>query len=69
MDRRVLAAYFSALASSYKFSDDGERFYRAKLQHLSCIDVARDLTADERAATARDLGIAALIGARIFQLW
>lgn len=41
-------------------------FYRNSLLYLACIDVEKDLTAEDRLIRAHDLSIAALLGDEIY---
>ncbi|OAX34906.1 hypothetical protein K503DRAFT_411159 [Rhizopogon vinicolor AM-OR11-026] len=53
-------------ASYYKAKAEYAPYYKHSLLYLACVDVATDLTAEERLLRAHDLGISAFLGDTIY---
>jgi len=62
----VHAAYYEVAADYYKAKADYVPYYKNSLLYLACVDVAVDLTSDQRLVRAHDLSIAALLGETIY---
>jgi len=62
----VYAGYYGVAADYYKAKGEYVPFYRNSLLYLACIDVEKDLTAEDRLIRAHDLSIAALLGDEIY---
>ncbi|KAF8508082.1 hypothetical protein JB92DRAFT_3145169 [Gautieria morchelliformis] len=68
VDTSVNAAYYSVAADYYKASAKAEYapYYKHSLLFLACIDIATDLTPEDRLQRAHDLGISAFLGDTIY---
>ncbi|EIW74854.1 hypothetical protein CONPUDRAFT_132470 [Coniophora puteana RWD-64-598 SS2] len=66
VERGVSGTFYQMAADYYKAKADYAPYYKNALLYLACIDVATDLTAEERLLRAHDLGIAALLGETIY---
>ncbi|PRQ70900.1 hypothetical protein AAT19DRAFT_10440 [Rhodotorula toruloides] len=66
VDLAVHASFYRVSGDYWKAKAEFADYYRNSLLYLACIDIDRDLTQDERAERARDLGIAALLGESLY---
>lgn len=66
VENAVNAAYYCVSADYYKAKADYAPYYKQSLLYLACVDVATDLTADQRLLRAHDLGISAFLGDTIY---
>ncbi|KAF9791981.1 hypothetical protein BJ322DRAFT_1026512 [Thelephora terrestris] len=66
VDTGVNAAYYSIAADYYKAKAEYGSYYKNSLLYLACVNVATDLTAEDRLSRAHDLGIAAFLGDQIY---
>ncbi|KAG6335415.1 hypothetical protein ID866_3676 [Astraeus odoratus] len=70
VDNAVNAAYYRVAADYYKEREHAKAeyapYYKHSLLYLACVDIATDLTADERLLRAHDLGISAFLGDTIY---
>ncbi|KAE9392748.1 hypothetical protein BT96DRAFT_830219 [Gymnopus androsaceus JB14] len=66
VESSVNAAYYGVAADYYKAKAEYAPYYRNSLLYLACVDLAVDMTAEERLARAHDLGISALLGDTIY---
>ncbi|KAF8200203.1 hypothetical protein BJ912DRAFT_898190 [Pholiota molesta] len=66
VETTVNAAYYSVAADYYKAKAEYAPYYRNSLLYLACVDVEKDMSAEERLARAHDLGISAFLGDTIY---
>ncbi|KAF8587736.1 hypothetical protein K439DRAFT_1407285 [Ramaria rubella] len=66
IDTSVNAAYYSVAADYYKAKAEYAPYYKHSLLFLACIDIATDLTPEDRLQRAHDLGISAFLGDTIY---
>ncbi|KAH9916410.1 uncharacterized protein BXZ73DRAFT_105848 [Epithele typhae] len=66
VDPSVNAAYYGVAADYYKSKAEYAPYYKNSLLYLACIDLAKDLTPEERVLRAHDLGLAAFLGDTIY---
>ncbi|BGP27334.1 26S proteasome regulatory subunit [Rhodotorula toruloides] len=66
VDLAVHASFYRVSGDYWKAKAEFADYYRNSLLYLACIDIDRDLTQEERAERARDLGIAALLGESLY---
>ncbi|KAI6030191.1 hypothetical protein EDC04DRAFT_102895 [Pisolithus marmoratus] len=66
VDNAVNAAYYRVAAEYYKAKAEYAPYYKHSLLYLACVDVASDLTRDERLLRAHDLSISAFLGDTIY---
>ncbi|CCM02283.1 uncharacterized protein FIBRA_04370 [Fibroporia radiculosa] len=66
VDNIVNAAYYGVAADYYKAKAEYAPYYRNSLLYLACIDLAKDLTAEERVVRAHHLAISAFLGETIY---
>jgi len=66
VDRGVNAEYYGVAADYYKAKAEYAPYYRNSLLYLACVDVEKDMSAEERLGRAHDLGVSALLGDTIY---
>ncbi|KIJ18341.1 hypothetical protein PAXINDRAFT_167518 [Paxillus involutus ATCC 200175] len=66
VDNAVNASYYRVAADYYKAKAEYAPYYKHSLLYLACVDVATDLTPEERLLRAHDLGISAFLGDTIY---
>ncbi|KAL5478831.1 RPN9 [Sanghuangporus weigelae] len=66
VDPAVNAAYYSVAADYYKAKADYGPYYKNSLLYLACIDLAKDLSEEERMLRAHNLSVAALLADNIY---
>ncbi|TFY77377.1 hypothetical protein EWM64_g6637 [Hericium alpestre] len=66
VESTVNAAYYSVAADYYKAKAEYAPYYRNSLLYLACVDLEKDMTAEERLGRAHDLSIAAFLGDEIY---
>lgn len=66
VENTVNAAYYRIAADYYKAKAEYAPYYKHSLLYLACVEVATDLTAEERLLRAHDLGISAFLGDTIY---
>jgi len=66
VDNAVNASYYRVAADYYKAKAEYAPYYKHSLLYLACVDVAGDLTPEERLLRAHDLGISAFLGDTIY---
>lgn len=66
VDTAVNASYYKVAADYYKAKAEYAPYYKHSLLYLACVDVATDLTSEERLLRAHDLGISAFLGDTIY---
>ncbi|GBE87060.1 Probable 26S proteasome regulatory subunit [Sparassis crispa] len=66
VDSMVNAAYYGVAADYYKAKAEYAPYYKNSLLYLACIDLAKDLTEEERLVRAHDLGLSAFLGETIY---
>jgi 26S proteasome regulatory subunit N9 len=62
----VNAAYYDLAADYYKAKAEYAPYYSKSLLYLACVDIEKDLTAEERLSRAHDLSISAFLGETIY---
>jgi len=62
----VHAAYYSVSADYYKARAEYVPYYKNSLLYLACVNPEEDLSVEERATRAHDLGVSALLGETIY---
>jgi len=66
VDNGVNAAYYGVAADYYKAKAEYAPYYRNSLLYLACVDLATDMSTEERLVRAHDLGISAFLGDSIY---
>ncbi|EPQ55610.1 hypothetical protein GLOTRDRAFT_75751 [Gloeophyllum trabeum ATCC 11539] len=66
VDNGVSAAYYSVAADYHKAKAEYAPYYRNSLLYLACVDVEKDMTAEDRLVRAHDLSVAAFLGDTIY---
>ncbi|KAJ7579663.1 hypothetical protein C8J56DRAFT_280613 [Mycena floridula] len=66
VEKSVNASYYVVAADYYKAKGEYGPYYRNSLLYLACVDIEKDMTAEERMGTARNLAVAALLADSIF---
>lgn len=66
VESTVNAAYYGVAADYYKAKAEYAPYYRNSLLYLACVDIEKDMSAEERLSRAHDLSVSALIGDTIY---
>jgi len=66
VDSGVNAAYYEIAADYYKAKAEYAPYYKNSLLYLACVDLEKDMSAEERLARGHDLSIAAFLGDTIY---
>ncbi|THH15863.1 hypothetical protein EW146_g4681 [Bondarzewia mesenterica] len=66
VENTVNAAYYRTAAEYHKVKAEYAPYYRNSLLYLACVDIATDMSAEQRLQRAHDLGISAFLGDTIY---
>lgn len=66
VEQVVYAGYYGVAGDYYKVKADYAPYYKNALLYLACVDVDRELSAEDKKARAHDLCVAALLGESIY---